>query len=509
MTDGPVLVTGATGYVGGRLVPRLLDAGHRVRAIARAPAKLACRPWAGHPNLEIVKADALEAASLAKALRGCRAAYYLVHSMNPGTRDFAASDRQAALNMAAAAELAGLEQIIYLGGLVPDDPAISHHLRSRAEVGHILAAGATPLTWLRAAMILGSGSASFEMLRYLAERLPLMITPSWVHSRVQPIAIRDVLGYLRGALERPAARGQTLDIGGPDVLTYAELFQLYAREAGLGPRLIVPVPFFSPRLSSYWVHLVTPVPAAIARPLAEGLRNTAVCRDDRARILIPQELTTCRQAIVRALRRLEEQRVESCWMDAGRLTTPEWAQCEDAPYAGGTVLETAARVVLAARPEEVWPALAGIGGRRGWYAGDLLWALRGWLDRLLGGVGRGRGRRHPDQIWTGDALDFWRVLAVEPPRRLLLLAEMRMPGQAVLDLRLADGGPGRAEVRLIARFQPRGLAGLAYWYALLPAHGLVFGAMLKGLARRLGLDILEGPEAFDPAQGRTCAPPPR
>lgn len=507
MNSAPVLVTGATGYVGGRLTPRLLEAGVRVRALVRNPAKLACRPWAGNPLLELAKGDVQDAASLHRALKGCRAAYYLVHSMNPATKDFAAADRAAALNLAGAAAAAGLERIIYLGGLVPPDHQISRHLASRAEVGHILAAGPTPLTWLRAAMILGSGSASFEIMRYLVERLPLMITPSWVQSLVQPIAINDVLGYLLACLDHPGVLGQTLDIGGPDVLSYRELFAIYAQEAGLRPRLIIPVPFFSPKLSSYWIHLVTPVPAAIARPLAEGLRHSVVCRDSRIRELIPRQLSTCRQAIHRALNRVAQERVETCWMDAGELRPPEWVACEDAPYAGGTVLELGYRAVIAAPPETVWPALAGIGGRRGWYAGQWLWVARGWLDRLMGGVGLARGRRDPRELWVGDALDFWRVLAVDPPRRLLLWAEMKAPGQAVLDLRLAPAGEGGCELGLVARFLPRGLAGLLYWRAALPLHRHIFPALLEGLARSLDRPLIRPPEAFDPAAARACRLP--
>ena len=254
----PILVLGATGYVGGRLVPRLLASGHRVRAMGRSLDKLSCRPWAAHPGCELVQGDVKDPLSLAKGMKGCWAAFYLVHSMNPGTKDFAAADRLAARNMSLAAAAAGVQRLIYLGGLVPNDPNLSHHLRSRAEVGHILQSGDVPCTWLRAAMILGAGSASFELLRYLGERLPVMITPRWVHSRCQPIAIGNVLGYLLGCLEHDEVAGQAYDIGGPDIHTYAELFQMLAQEAGLPPRIIIPVPMFSPRLSSYWIHLVTP-----------------------------------------------------------------------------------------------------------------------------------------------------------------------------------------------------------------------------------------------------------
>jgi uncharacterized protein YbjT (DUF2867 family)/uncharacterized protein YndB with AHSA1/START domain len=483
-----------------------LAAGRRVRALVRNPDKLACRPWGRHPLLELVKGDVQDAGSLLTGARGCRAVYYLVHSMNPQTKDYVRADRQAALNMAAAAEVAGLERIIYLGGLVPDDPAISAHLRSRAEVGRILGSGATPLTWLRAAMILGAGSASFELMRYLVERLPLMTTPRWVDTPCQPIAIANVLGYLEASLEGAAALGQTLDIGGPEVLSYRELFRIYAEEAGLGRRLILPVPFFTPRLSSYWIHLVTPVPAALARPLAEGLRNEVVVKDDRAARIMPQELLTCREAIRRALQRIAQAQVDTCWMDAGQLVPPEWVQCADAPFAGGTVFKSAWRVRLPLPPERVWPALARLGGSQGWYFQDWLWGLRGLSDRLLGGVGLGRGRRHPSELRVGDALDFWRVLEVDPPRRLLLVAEMKAPGEAVMEFTLDPAPEEGTEIRLVASFLPRGLAGLAYWRVLLPLHGWLFSGMLKGLARSLGRETLGPPQPFDPHAGQTCRP---
>ena len=508
MRDRPVMVLGASGYVGGRLVPRLLQAGVRLRAVARNPAKLACRPWAGHELAQVVQGDVSDLASLARAARGCRAAYYLVHSMTSQGRDYARADRQAALNMVAAAEHAGLERIIYLGGLVPPGPGISPHLRSRAEVGRILQYGQTPTTWLRAAMILGAGSASFELMRYLVDRLPLMITPRWVNTRCQPIAIANVLGYLLGCLDNDATLGQTLDIGGPEVLTYRQMFAIYAQEAGLTPRLIIPLPVLSPRLSSYWIHVVTPVTASLARPLAEGLSNEVVAQDDRVTRLIPQELLGCRQTIRRALERLSQERVETCFHDAGQLIPPEWVYCDDAPYAGGTVLESAYRLRLRGAPAQVWPGLARLGGRHGWYAHDWLWRLRGFGDKLVGGVGLDRGRRHPRRLGVGDALDFWRVLEADEPRRLLLLAEMKAPGQAVLDFHLQPVGAQETEVRLRARFLPRGLAGLAYWRLLEPWHDRIFRGLLAGLARGLGLAVTLGPQPFSPAGAGACAPPP-
>ena len=291
MMTKPVLVTGSTGYVGGRLVPKLLESGYRVRALGRSTAKLKARPWANHPLVELAAGDVLDYESLLKAAAGCRAAFYLVHSMGADPKGFSETDRTAAQYMARAAAEAGLEHIIYLGGLGnTEDPLLSKHLRSRHEVAEILQSGPVPATFLRAAMILGSGSASFEILRYLVDRLPIMVTPRWVYNPVQPIAIRNVLNYLQGCLEHEETRGQTFDIGGPEVVTYRQLFDIYAEEAHLFRRLIIPVPVLTPTLSSYWIHLITPVPSGIAKPLAEGLRNPVICKDNRIRAIIPQEL---------------------------------------------------------------------------------------------------------------------------------------------------------------------------------------------------------------------------
>ena len=471
----PVLVTGATGYIGGRLVPRLLAAGHRVRCLARAPRKLADRPWAGSAGVEIVEGDASDPAALDRALAGCRAAYYLVHSMVAAGGEYAERDRELARSFAAAAERAGLERILYLGGLGELGEGLSEHLASRREVEALLASGRTPVTVFRAAMIIGSGSASFEILRYLVERLPVMVTPRWVTTECQPIAVRNVVQYLVDALDRSETTGRTLDIGGPDVLSYRELMRTMAEERGLGRRYVVPVPVLTPRLSSLWIHLVTPLSHRIARPLAEGLRNRVVCRDAEAQRLLPQPLLTVRQAIRAALDHVAQDEVETSWSMAGPVPgDPDWA--------GGTVFTDRREVAVAAPPEAVYAAVVRIGGGQGWYAADGLWRLRGWLDRLVGGPGLRRGRRDAEEVGYGEALDFWRVTAVERNRRLALRAEMKLPGEALLEFEIERDGDGARLVQT-ARFRPKGLLGLAYWYAVLPFHAFVFDGMTQGIRR--------------------------
>jgi len=486
-------VTGATGYVGGRLVPRLLDSGYRVRVVGRSLAKLRSRSWGTHPNLEAVKADALDREAMTNAAKGCRVAFYLIHSMNPREKDFAATDRKAAQNMVEAASMGGLERIIYLGGLGEEGKNLSKHLRSRSEVARIFMEGPIPTTVLRAAMILGSGSASFETLRYLVEHLPVMITPKWVRNPVQPIAIRNVRAYLQGCLEHDETIGQTFDIGGWDILSYHGLMDVYAEEAGLPKRLIIPLPVLTPRLSAYWIHLVTPVPAYIARPLAEGLRNPVICREDRIRSIVPQELLGCREAIRLALGRTQNACVDTCWTDAGAILVPEWLQEGDASYAGGTLLTSAHRIVIKASPKEVWKAIIVIGGKQGWYSADFLWRIRGAMDRMVGGIGLRRGRRDSENLQVGDALDFFRVLDVQEGRLLRLLAQMRFPGEATLEFRLKELPEGRTVLTQYSRYLPRGISGLLYWYALLPFHVIVFKGMLRGIAKAVGRPLIEGP----------------
>ena len=501
-----ILVTGATGYVGGRLIPQLLAAGYCVRAMGRSLEKMAARDWACHPKVELIQGDVLNEKEMLDAVQGCRAAYYLIHAMIARKERFAEWDRRAARNMKKAAAAAGLQQIIYLGGLGDiRNPNLTRHLASRHEVGRILQSGLVPTTVLRAAMILGSGSASFEILRYLVERLPIMITPRWVHTLTQPIAVGNVLDYLLGCLDNPQTFGRTFDIGGPDRLPYRDLIDIFAQEAGLPRRKILPVPLLTPKISALWVHLVTPVPSSIALPLTEGLGVPTVCRENRLRDIVPVNLTTCRQAIRTALNQILEKQVESCWSDAGQLRPPEWAVCGDAAYAGGIIYTCAYKVILNAGADQAWRTVASIGGQNGYYFGNWLWRLRGHLDRWTGGIGLGRGRRDPLQIRVGDALDFWRVFRIESQRRLSLMAEMKVPGQAVMDIQIHPIGHNRIELRLISRFLPQGLAGILYWQSLYPFHVILFKGMLSAMASKIS-GTSASPRRWRPNPPDRCRP---
>lgn len=483
---GVCLVTGATGYVGGRLVPRLLEAGYTVRCMTRSRARLTDQPW--FDEVEVVEADASDPESVRTALDGVDTAYYLIHSMLGGAR-FEEADRAAARTFAAAAgeaaEKGRLSRLVYLGGLSPRDVPLSPHMRSRREVGRILLGSGVPTVVLRAAVIIGSGSASFEMLRYLTERLPVMVTPRWVEREVQPIAVQDVLTYLAAAAALPPEAAGEFDIGGPEVLTYRQMMQRYAHVAGLSRRLIVPVPVLTPRLSSLWVGLVTPVPGTLAQPLVESLHHDAVCADHSIARWIPdppQGLISFDEAVDLALRRVREAAVATRWSSGSVPGAPSDPLPTDPDWAGGS-LYADERVRSTSTPAEtVWSAIEGIGGESGWYSLPFAWQARGLIDSVVGGVGLRRGRRDPRHLRVGDAVDFWRVEAIERDRvkLLRLRAEMRLPGLAWLELGVAPTDQGSL-YRQRAVFYPRGLLGQAYWWSVKPFHRFIFEAMARNL----------------------------
>jgi uncharacterized protein YbjT (DUF2867 family) len=469
-----IAIAGATGYIGGRLAPRLLAAGHTLRCLVRSSNKLADRKWSNQPGVEIRQVDLTDQPAVTEALRGCDAAFYLVHSMMATDGEYSRRDLDLATAFAEAARTAGLPRIIYLGGLGETGEGLSEHLASRREVENALGSTGVPVTVLRAAMIIGSGSASFEILRYLVQRLPVMITPKWVSTRCQPIAVDNVLGYLEGVLNVPETTGLVMDIGGSEILPYRSIMRIMAEELRLPRRWIVPVPLLTPRLSSYWIHLVTPLSSKIARPLAEGLKNEVICRENRITELVPQKLLDIRGAIHAALSQIDSQLIETNWSLAGTMPgDPDWS--------GGTVFRDERQVLIDAPAAVVFSEVCRLGGANGWYA-QSLWRLRGALDRLVGGPGLRRGRRHPNELRYGDALDFWRVVAVERDKRVSLRAEMKVPGEALLDFQIEESGPSQCILRQAALFEPRGLWGLIYWYAVLPFHGPIFSGMLKRLA---------------------------
>ncbi|GIF03088.1 SDR family oxidoreductase [Actinoplanes siamensis] len=475
------LVTGATGYIGGRLAPRLVEAGHRVRCLSRSAGRLRDVPWAG--QVEIVEADLSDPATLPAAFEGVEVAYFLMHSL--GQKDFEHRDREAAANFAAAAKAAGVRRIVYLGGPEPppgDRP--SPHLRSRAEVARILLACGVPTAVLRAPVIIGSGSASFEMLRYLTERLPVMVTPRWVANRIQPIAVRDVLRYLIGAATLPPDVHRGFDIGGADVLGYADMMRRYAHVAGLPRRIIVPTRVLSPWLSAHWVGLVTPVPNSIARPLVASLVHEAVAReDDLARLLPGPAPLGFDEAVRLALAKVRDANVETRWSSASGRDAAAEPLPSDPDWSGGTVYTDERRRPVHAPADRLWRVIEGVGGDNGWYSFPLAWSVRGWLDRLVGGVGLRRGRRDRHHLRVGEALDWWRVEEIVPGSLLRLRAEMRVPGRAWLEMRAEPDGAGGSVYRQRAVFLPRGLAGHLYWASVRPFHGIVFNGMARNIAR--------------------------
>lgn len=480
-----ILLTGANGYIGLRLLPELLNAGHEVKALVRDKTRFPMTQFQAFledGRLELLEGDMLDYDSLPEWDSAFDAAFYLLHSMGAG-KGFEKREETCARHFCQWIESAKIRRLIYLGGLVPAG-TLSNHLESRENVNRILRSGSVPVTTLRASIIVGSGSASFEMIRDLAEKLPVMLTPKWTYTRCQPIAIRNVIGYLTGCLEVDATVGEEFDIGGSQVLTYRQLLSIYAEKRGL-QRWLIPVPFLTPRLSAHWLRLVTPTTIELARQLIESLKNETICRDERIKDLIPQELLSYSQAIEMAFVRIAQNRVPSSWIDSlssGRLS-PDFFRSIQVPEHG--VLRDQQVVELGGSRLEVMDAVWSIGGKNGWPAMNWAWRVRGVMDRLVGGIGVRRGRRHPFELFAGDALDFWRVMLADresDPKsaRLILSAEMKLPGEAWLDFEITED-------RLIqtATFRPRGLMGRMYWYALLPLHQWLFPMMAKRLAAGL------------------------
>jgi uncharacterized protein YbjT (DUF2867 family) len=477
-----ILVSGASGYVGGRLVRALLEDELKVRVFVRDSAKIQGQPWASH--VAVVEGNANSVEDLNRALQGVNTAYYLLHSINLGSH-FDDIEATMAHNFAAAAKAQGVSQIIYLGGIANDEKR-SKHLASRARAGHELASQGVPVIELRAGIIIGSGSASFEMLRHLTHRLPIMTTPKWVTNRTQPIAIRDVLWYLRkcAVLENPVS--SIFDIGGPEVLTYADMMQEFAKISGLRRRWIIQVPVLTPKLSSLWIGLVTPVPTALAKPLVGSLISEVVAdpaKSIAALVPPPQEgLLNVEQSIRLALTSISDNSVETRWSDAGIATAP-WQKAQGDPsWAGETVLSDFREITTDVPLSEIWKEIEGIGGEHGWFGAGWLWWLRGLVDRLVGGVGLRRGRRDPRYLRVGESLDFWRVVDLEKEKRLRLYAEMILPGKAWLEFRLEEVD-GKTHLVQEATYAPRGLGGQIYWYLVLPFHTFIFPTMLRNIVK--------------------------
>jgi uncharacterized protein YbjT (DUF2867 family) len=470
-----ILLTGATGYIGGRLLHSLESVGHSVRCLARRPEFLTERVG---PQTEVVRGDCLEPSSLEPAMADIELAYYMVHSMG-SSGDFENLDRQAAANFGEAARRAGVRRIIYLGGLGQQEERLSRHLRSRQETGAALRAGGVPVIELRASIVLGSGSLSFELIRALVERLPVMICPRWVHVKAQPIAIEDVIAYLVASLDLPGDDSRVFEIGGADQVSYADIMREYARQRGLR-RLMIPVPVITPKLSSLWLGLTTPVFARVGRKLIEGVRNPTVVTNHDARRAFDVRPMNLREAISRAMRNEDRNYALTRWSDAisSAGNTGSWGGVKF-----GSRLVDSRTAQTAAAPHDAFTPVRQLGGTRGWYFANWLWRLRGFIDLLVGGVGLRRGRRDPEELKVGDPLDFWRVEAYEPDRRLRLAAEMKLPGRAWLEYEVRPS-PGGSEIRQTAVFDPVGLGGLMYWYGVYPLHSWIFGGLLRAVARR-------------------------
>ncbi len=502
-TDGvPVaLVTGATGYIGGRLVPKLLEAGFAVRVLVRSPARMTDVPWV--ESVEVVVGDLADPAALPPAMRGVRVAYYLAHAMGAGG-DFERAEKTAAENFARAAQTAHVARIVYLGGLHPEG-TLSPHLRSRAEVGRILMGSGVPTAALQAGVVIGSGSASFEMIRHLTDVLPYMPAPKWVRNFIQPIAVRDVLYYLVEAADLPDDVNRTFDIGGPDVLRYGQMMNGYALEAGLKQRPIAALPVLTPWLASQWVNLVTPIPRSLAVPIIASLQyDCVIAEHDIGQYIAEPDggLTGYRTAVRLALDRMRLGEVETSWQNASVEGAPANLLPSDPDWTGHTVFTDVQHAHADAPVEQLWKVVEGIGGENGWYSLPVAWAARGVMDKMVGGVGLRRGRRNAEHLSTGDALDWWRVEQIEHGRFLRLRAEMKLPGRAWLEMTVEPDPAGGSRYLQRAIFFPQGLGGRLYWFAILPFHGVIFTGMAAKIAQTAEQSARVGDSQRPPPQWR-------
>ncbi len=477
-----VLVTGATGYIGGRLVRELLHHKYKVRVLVRDRLKIQDHAWAN--QVEVVEGDVFDKSSLETALKGIHVAYYLVHALMSPV-DFESKERTLAQNFGEVAKQAKVKRIIYLGGIADPESELSPHMSARAETGQILRESGVPTIELRAGVVIGSGSASFEMLRHLTERLPIMVTPKWLLNRIQPIAIRDVLRYLVGSATIDSKINRDFDIGGPQVFTYLEMMLQYAEVAGLKRRIIIPLPVLTPKLASGWVGLVTPVPVTLAKRLVASLKHDVVARNDDIRKFVPDPkngLTPFKEAVRLALIRIKDFEVETRWSTAAVPGTPSEPLPTDPSWAGGSLYVDLRSYLSDDDVETVWARVESIGGANGYSAGTWLWELRGLMDKVVGGVGLRRGRRDPNHLREGEALDFWRVEKIDRPKLLRLRAEMKLPGLAWLEFRVFRTKQDKTLVIQRALFHPKGLFGHLYWAMVFPMHGFVFPSMAKKVA---------------------------
>jgi len=473
-----VLVTGATGYIGGRLVPRLLEAGHSVRVFVRNPRKLQDVPWSS--DVDVAEGDLQDADAVRAAVDGVEAVYYLAHAMG-ADGDFESAEHEAAETMAHEAKTAGVSRFVYLGGLHPDGE-LSKHLRSRKEVGEILLGSGVPTVAYQAGVVIGSGSTSFEMIRHLTDVLPWMPAPRWVRNRIQPIAVRDVLYYLVAALDVPADVNRTFDIGGPDVLRYGQMLNGYAVEAKLPQRPITVLPVLTPRLAAHWFNVVTPIPRKLATPIIESLQFECVQREHDIDDVVPKPeggLTSYRRAVRLALNKMRTGQVQTSWRSATLSSASADPMPNDPDWAGHTVYVDDRKRHSSASAADVWRVVESIGGDNGWYSFPLAWVARGWMDKIAGGVGLNRGRRDQQRLEQGDALDWWRVERLERGRYLRLRAEFKSPGRAWLEMTVTPNPKGGSDYRQRAIYFPQGLAGRLYWYGILPFHGIIFPGMVE------------------------------